>query len=158
MGPSLCIKSIKIQGKRLSTPKLWQLCWQSHSLPIHLPPCQQLHKDRFPQTSGKYVIISPGQPQAQGPVHQLVNISWLCWSPGDLFQGPALHGVYTDHNRMTWYVHPPSCLPSVMSQKPHKNWVLQTLPAWASHGQEIRLSFLPGSWPSRSCLALLKKS
>lgn len=58
----------------------------------------------------------------------------------------------------TWYVHPPSCLPSIMSQKPHKNWVLQTLPSWASHGQEIRLSFLPGSWPSRSCLSLLKKS
>lgn len=51
---------------------------------------------------------------------------------------------------------PAASLASIMSQKPHKEWVLQTPPAWASHGQEIGHSFPPGSWPSRSCLSLLK--
>ena len=89
-------------------------------------------------------------------------VSWykllyqLHWSPGDLFQGPALHWVYKDHNNTSRYMHPPSCPPSIMSQMPHKNWVLQTPPPWASHGQEIGRSFPPGSWPSRSCLSLLK--
>lgn len=55
----------------------------------------------------------------------------------------------------TCTLHPPS-LSLIMSQKPHKNWVLQTPPPWASHGQEIGRSFTPGSWPWRSCLSLLK--
>lgn len=50
----------------------------------------------------------------------------------------------------------PSSLSPIMSQKPHKSWILQTPPPWASHRQEIGHSFPPGSWPSRSCLSLLK--
>lgn len=62
---------------------------------------------------------------------------------------------YTTTQDCTCTLHPPS-LASIMSQKPHKNWILQTPPPWASHGQEIGHSFPPGSWPSRSCLSLLK--
>lgn len=63
--------------------------------------------------------------------------------------------MYRD-NTVARYMHPPSCLTSVRSQKPHKTRVLQTQPPWARHGQEIGRSFPPGSWPSRSCLSLLK--
>lgn len=79
----------------------------------------------------------------------------LSWNQGDLFQGPVLHLTCRNHNNMVWCIHPPPRLPSIMLQKPHKNWVLQP-PPWASHSGEIRPSFPQRSWPLGFCILLPK--
>lgn len=156
MGSSLCVKSTKIPGKRLP---------QNHSSSADSPtpspavfPCVNSSVRRTDSLGHqKNMLFLQGNLKPRGQI-----ISWykllyrLCWSPGDLFQHPALHWVYSDPKNTAWCMHPPSCLPSNMSQKPHKTWVFQTPPPWASHGQEIGHSFPPGSWPSRSCMSLLK--
>lgn len=62
----LCVKSMKIPGKSLSARKPWQLCWQPHSFPSHVPLCRQQHKkDRVPKTTGKcYLSMVTSSPEA----------------------------------------------------------------------------------------------
>lgn len=147
---------MKIPGKRLS---------RNHgSSPVSptsspaISPCANSNIRRTDSLGHqKYTLFLQGNLKPWGQIVNWYKLLYrLHWSLSDLFQGPSLRLVYRDHNNRAQYTHPPSCLPSVMSQKPHKNWVLQTPPPWASHGQQIRHSFPPGSWPWRSCLSLPK--